>query len=147
MFWIPSLALGIKPQHSAPGGCGHVHPCCRSCLCKRTTTPKMHRSKAAEQHFDDFNNLLLDLWHWHSHNLLHGSFRHPLLWNHLDHVNDLLLDLRYQNSDNYQVHQAHLFIINLTQGRMKTFVECVFGEDDKHTCSVRPCSSCAPPTP
>ena len=30
---------------------------------------------------------------------------------------------------------------------MKTYVECVFGEDDKHTCSVRPCSSCAPPTP
>ena len=34
-------------------GCGHVHPCCRSCLCKLSTTlsRKMcsHRSKAAEQ--------------------------------------------------------------------------------------------------
>ena len=30
---------------------------------------------------------------------------------------------------------------------MKTHVERVFGEDDKHTCSVRPSSSCAPSAP
>ena len=38
-----------SPQHSAPEGCGHVHPCCRSCLCKRTPTLQKHWSKAAEQ--------------------------------------------------------------------------------------------------
>ena len=40
-----------------------------------------------QNHQDHLNNLLRDLRHWHIHNLLHDSFRHPLLRNHLDHVN------------------------------------------------------------
>ena len=75
------------------------------------------------------NNLLRDLRYWYIHNLSHGSLRHPLLQNHLDHANDLpSMDLRHRNSDNYQVHQAHMFIVTLTQG----YCENV---------------SCAPPTP
>ena len=93
------------------------------------------------------HDFLQDLRHWHIHDLLHDSFRHPLLRNHLDHVNDLLPDQRQRNSENCQVHQAHLFIVTLTQRKMKTCAECVFGEVDKHTCGVRPCSSCAPPAP
>ena len=46
------------------------------------------------------NNLLRDVRHWHLHNLLHDSFRHPLLRNHLDHVNDLLVDPWYRNIHN-----------------------------------------------
>ena len=35
------------------------------------------------------NNVLRHLRHWHIHDLLHDSFRHPLLRNHLDHFNTL----------------------------------------------------------
>ena len=69
------------------------------------------------------HDFLQDLRHWHIHDLLHDSFRHPLLWNHLDHVNDLLPDLRHRNSENCQVHQAHLFTVTLTQGQKKKAME------------------------
>ena len=69
------------------------------------------------------HDFLQDLRHWHIHDLLHDSFRHPLLRNHLDHVNDLLPDLRHRNSENCQVHQAHLFTVTLTQGQKKKAME------------------------
>ena len=43
--------------------------------------------------------------------------------NHLDYFNNLLPDLRHRNSDNYQVHQAHLFTVTLTQGQKKKAME------------------------
>ena len=54
----------------------HVHPCCRLAPVS-----------------DKRNDFLQDLRHWLIHNLLHDSFRNPLLRNHLDHVNDLFPDL------------------------------------------------------
>ena len=50
-----------------------------------------------QNHLDHLNYLLLDLRHWHIHDLLHDSFPHPLLQNHLDHFNTLLQDLLYRN--------------------------------------------------
>ena len=68
-------------------GCGHVHPCCRLCFCKRTTTlpnpPKTlveelaFQSKKAhsltlllQNNLDHFNTLLQDLWCRNIHELL-----------------------------------------------------------------------------
>ena len=74
--WHCSCRITLITSTLFSGSCGHVHPCCRSCLRKRTTTsPKKHRSKAAEQQrgvqkiIDHFHNLPLDLRLRNSDNL------------------------------------------------------------------------------
>ena len=72
MFQIPSLALRINPgvwgwavgQHAL-----RVPP----------TAPFPHAVKKTKRIRcqNHLNNLLRDLRHWHIHNLLHDSFRHP----------------------------------------------------------------------
>ena len=99
MFQIPSLALRINPgvwwwavgQHvwNVPPTASFPH------AVKRKKTNSL--TLLLQNHLDHLNNLLRDLRHWHIHNLLHDSFRHPLLRNHLDHVNDLLVDPWYRN--------------------------------------------------
>ena len=76
------------------------------------------------------NNLLLDLLKGHIHSLFESALLYALLRNQLRnfvgllrdlwdrHVNDLLLNLRHWNSDNDQVHQAHL--INATKDNVPT---------------------------
>ena len=51
------------------------------------------------------------------------AFKKEAFKKNLNHFNDLLRDLQHWNIDNDEVHQAHLFIVTLTQGEISLHLE------------------------
>ena len=91
----------------------HVQPCCRLTPVRAFQTTSPATSATISSRICGTGT---------HHDLLNDSFRQPLLPNHFDHVNDLSTDLRQRNSENCQVHQAHLSNTTKTNSQVRVCV-------------------------